>query len=251
MYYYSKNIERLIRFLKYLIPLSFKSNHKYQNKNQITTTDTVMYLLKKKNFNPEFIIDVGCGYGEWTKKSLKYFKSSNYLLFDGDSSNQERLKKFTNKKSNLFYKICILSDKIKNIKFYNSGYGSSIYKENNNTSLNVSNAVSTTLFNELLNIKIMQKNNLIKLDVQGSEIDILKGLGNKMKLFEVIILEVSTVEYNKNAPLFFDVHSFMNNNNYKLYDICDSKRLGNDNSFLIQFDAVFVNSNSNLWNHKY
>ena len=251
MYYYSKNIERLIRFFKYLIPLSFKSNHKYQNKNQITTTDTVMYLLKKKGFNPVFIIDIGCAHGEWTRKTLKYFKTANYLLFDGDLSNEDRLKKFINKNSNISYKICILSDKIKNIKFYNNGYGSSIYEEKNNDSLNILNTVSTTLSNQLSNIKITQNNNLIKLDVQGSEIDILKGLGDKIKLFEVVILEVSVVEYNKNAPLFFDVHSFMNNNNYKLYDICDSKRLGDDNSFLIQFDAVFVKTSSNIWNNKY
>jgi hypothetical protein len=59
---------------------------------------------------------------------------------------------------------------------------------------------------------------MIKLDVQGSEIDILKGLGNEINLFEVIILETSVKEYNKGSPLFLDVINFMNEKNYSFYD---------------------------------
>ena len=249
MYYYSKNIERISRFFRSLIPISFKSNHKFQNKNQITTTDTILYLLKKKNYNPNFVIDVGCGYGEWTKKSLKYFKSSNYLLFDGDEKNEDKLKHLSSKYKNIKYMICILSNKIKTVKYYKNGYGSSVYVEKNNLGHDIISSETTTLFDQLPLSDLYNQNNLIKLDVQGYEIDILNGLKEKINLFNVIILEVSVVEYNKNAPLFYEVHTFMDKNNYKLYDLCDFKRLGKENSFLIQFDAIFIKSDSVLWNN--
>ena len=91
-------------------------------------------------------------------------------------------------------------------------------------------------------------NNLIKLDTQGSELIILNGLNEFIKSFEIIILETSIHEYNKDAPLFNEVINYMKDKQYRLYDIFDMKRLGKENSFLLQFDCVFVRNDSNLLN---
>ena len=102
------------------------------------------------------------------------------------------------------------------------------------------------MLSELSKLNFHSSNNIIKLDVQGSEIDILKGLGKKISFFEIIILETSVKEYNKGSPLFIDVINYMNKLNYIFYDIYDLKRLGNYGSFLVQFDAIFVKKNSSL-----
>ena len=78
------------------------------------------------------------------------------------------------------------------------------------------------------------------------EIAYLGLLEEYINKFEVIILETSIHKYNKDAPLFDEVLSYMKDKNYKLFDIFDMKRLGNDNSFLLQFDCVFVKNNSKL-----
>ena len=71
--------------------------------------------------------------------------------------------------------------------------------------------------------KISSKNNLLKLDVQGSELDILKGLGNKIDTFEAIILETSVRRYNQSSPLFIKIINFMYKKNFIFYDLCDLK----------------------------
>ena len=38
----------------------------------------------------------------------------------------------------------------------------------------------------------------------------------------------------------------MREKNYVLYDLFDFKRLGNQNSYLLQFDCIFVRQNSDL-----
>ena len=64
----NKFLERVIRFCRYLMSEKYKLYHKYQNKNQITNTNFILNSLKTKGYIPKYVVDVGCGYGEWTKK---------------------------------------------------------------------------------------------------------------------------------------------------------------------------------------
>ncbi len=245
-----KYIERIIRYTKKLIPNKYKGHHKYQNKNQITNTEIVLSLLKNE-INFSNIVDVGCGHGEWYLKSKKIFPDSNYILFDANIENKNKLEQLSKKNTNFFFFICVLSDKIKNVKFFRMGYGSSLYEENTNHPRLVENLKSSTLSLELEKFNLENDNNLIKLDVQGSELDIINGLGNKLNYFKVIIMEVSVRQYNSGSPLFSDVVSFMDKRNYTLYDICDNKRLGEYNSKLIQLDCVFVKKNTSFLNFNF
>ena len=107
---YLKFISRLIRFFKSLLTNTQLSNHKFQNKNQVTNANIILNLLKNKNFSPNYIVDVGCGYGEWTKKLLNIFPKSDFYLFDADKNNFEKLDILKKKNKNINYKICLLTD---------------------------------------------------------------------------------------------------------------------------------------------
>ncbi len=131
------------------------------------------------------------------------------------------------------------------------GYGSSIFEEQTTHNRNIEEISSTTLSQELPDELKKQNNNLIKLDVQGSELKVLEGLKDTINSFEVIILEVSIHNYNKDSPLFDKVMNYMIKKNYRLYDLFDLKRLGNNKSFLVQFDCVFVRNNSELFKVKF
>ena len=248
---YLKFISRLIRFFKSLLTYNQLSNHKFQNKNQVTNANIVLNLLKNKNFYPNYIVDVGCGYGEWTKKLLNIFPKSDFYLFDADKNNIEKLDILKKKNKNINYKICLLTDDNKTYNFYNMGYGSSIFEEQTSHNRNVEKITSFTLDQELPDELKRQTNNLIKLDVQGSELKVLEGLKETINAFEVIILEVSIHNYNKDSPLFDKVMNYMNEKDYRLYDLFDLKRLGNNESFLVQFDCVFVRKNSELFKVKF
>ncbi len=248
---YLKFISRLIRFLKSLLTKTQLSNHKFQNKNQVTNANIILNLLKNKNFLPNYIVDVGCGYGEWTKKLLNIFPMSNFYLYDADKNNFEKLDLLKENNKNVHFKICLLSDDNRPYKFYNMGYGSSIFEEQTTHNRDIEEISSTTLNQELPDELKNQNNNLIKLDVQGSELKVLEGLKDTINSFEVIILEVSIHNYNKDSPLFDKVMNYMVEKNYRLYDLFDLKRLGNNNSFLVQFDCVFVRNNSELFKVKF
>ena len=131
------------------------------------------------------------------------------------------------------------------------GYGSSIFEEQTSHKREIKEIISTTLHQELpINFKT-QSNNLIKLDFQGAELKVLDGLIELINFFEVIILEVSLHNYNKGSPLFNDVMTYMNNKGFRLYDLFDLERLGDNESFLIHFDCIFVRNNSNFLKVKF
>ena len=246
MYQINKFLERVTRFCRYFMSDNHKLHHKYQNKNQITNTSLILKSLYSKGFNPKFIIDVGCGYGEWTQKTIKYFDKSFYYLFDANEDNEKKLSLLASQNKNIKFNICLLTDDNENYEFFKMGYGSSIFKENTSNKREIKKLKSKKL-SELLPDEIKTThNNLIKLDTQGSELIILNGLNEFIKSFEIIILETSIHEYNKDAPLFNEVINYMKNKQYRLYDIFDMKRLGKENSFLLQFDCVFVRNDSNL-----
>tara|TARA_Y200000002_G_scaffold281985_1_gene236047 strand:- start:431 stop:1189 length:759 start_codon:yes stop_codon:yes gene_type:complete len=247
----NKFLERLVRFCRYLMSDKYKLYHKYQNKNQITDTNFILNSLKTKDYIPKYVVDVGCGYGEWTKKMMKYYKNSNYLLFDADETNKEKLDKLIKINNNISYQITLLSDDDKDYQFYKMGYGSSIYEEQTTHKREIKNIKSKKLINLLPKELENSDNNMIKLDVQGSELRILNGLEKLLNKFEVIILETSIHQYNKDAPLFNEILDFMSKKEYKLYDLFDFKRLGNYESFLLQFDCVFVRKDSNLLKVKF
>ena len=131
------------------------------------------------------------------------------------------------------------------------GYGSSVYNELSQHKRRIKIIKSTTLKKEINEYNILSKNNLLKMDVQGSELDILKGLKEKINIFEAIILETSVRRLNKSSPLFIRIINFMYKNNFIFFDLCDLKRLDGKNSTLIQLDALFIRKNSKLLNKNY
>ena len=246
-----KILIKFILFLRNLLPLNSINNHKYLNKNQVTNLIVIMNSLKNRGFYPSNIFDIGCFQGLWSKQILGVFSKSNFFLFDADSQNEKSLKKLKNNHSNLHYKIKLLSDDIKEYKFFKMQSGSSIYEEQTDYPRDIVYINSSTLSLEINDEIQKSQNNLIKIDSQGSEIKILKGLGQFINLFEVIILEVSLHQYNKDAPLFNEMNEFMISKDFRLYDIFDLKRLGNNKSFLVQFDCVFIRKDSDLLNVKF
>ena len=85
--------------------------------------------------------------------------------------------------------------------------------------------------------KQLENVNFIKLDVQGAEIDVLRGAENTLKNVRFILLEASIVQYNQGSPLIDEVVSYMSSIGSKIFDIIDYHY---QKERLIQIDVLFV-----------
>ena len=60
---------------------------------------------------------------------------------------------------------------------------------------------------------------LLKIDVEGAELDVLAGAAETLKDSEYVLLEVSLFEFFKGAPLIAAVVEYMNRQGFVIYDV--------------------------------
>jgi FkbM family methyltransferase len=85
----------------------------------------------------------------------------------------------------------------------------------------------------------------LKLDVQGYELEVLKGAETLLRTCQAVLLEVSLIEINKGAPLFCEVISFMAARGFEVCDFLGIHRRPLDEA-TNQIDVLFVRRDSQL-----
>ena len=192
-------------------------------------------LLKKK-IKIQIVYDIGAYKGGWSKFLNKTsLKGREFYLFEANPKNEKYLKEL-----NFKYFIKVLSDKVKEIKFYSiSGTGDSYYSEQTRfykKKLKPKKKVTDTLDNIVKKEKL-PKPNFVKIDTQGSEIDILKGGKKTISNCSVVYLECPIINYNLGAPNLDEYIKYLNSVDFVPYDICE---VHYSDKVLIQVDILFI-----------
>jgi len=185
------------------------------------------YLIKlrdKYGFTPLVIWDVGACVLYWTTMAKRVWPNSEYVLFEAMEESEEL---FT--ETNHRYCIGVFSDvDDKEVKFYKNVTfpgGNSYYMENPQHS-SVANALFANPSNQFVRKTItldtaQAKNNLpmpdlIKIDVQGCEVDILKGATNVLRHVKHLVVELQHIQYNIGAQLCDTSVPFIESLGFKL-----------------------------------
>ncbi len=114
--------------------------------------------------------------------------------------------------------------------------------------LNERRAIPTVTLDDLLAEHDLPGPILLKLDVEGHELHVLRGaLKQCLPLTEMIIAEVGTWHDGQTIgrPTIMDIFRFMEDHGFMFYEIIEPAYRGIDGA-LYMFDAVFVRSDSDL-----
>ena len=201
--------------------------------------------LKKitKYFYPNRILDIGANVGQFHTLAKQTFLDAYIFSIEASLACEESLKQITNN-----YYIGMLTKDNSEYNFYSrkndpTCTGNSIYKE-------------LTQFYSDDQLDIIKKKgiklddlfeeesefDLIKIDTQGSELDIISGGSKLCSKAKGILLEVSLTQYNENAPLYNEVISYMENINFKKTEILDEAH----NHGSHQQDILFINTKTQI-----
>ena len=181
------------------------------------------------------ILEIGALHVENSKEPfyqlLEYFPSSEIIGFEIE---KELCDKMNSKASKgIKYYSCALGEKNEKKRLYNTKNPmcTSLYKPNEKlirlyNNLDVAYLKNETEVETIALDTFIKKNNideidLIKIDVQGAELDIFKGGKNTLQNVLKIICEVEFISIYENQPLFGDVSNFLTK-----YDFMFNKFLG-------------------------
>jgi FkbM family methyltransferase len=84
-----------------------------------------------------------------------------------------------------------------------------------------------------------EKVHLIKIDVQGFELEVLKGSIDTLKHTSIILVEMQNHTIYSGAPKYFEIDCFLREHNFTLYNMIPSIRKNNK---LYEWDAIYVSS---------
>jgi FkbM family methyltransferase len=203
---------------------------------------SILKHISSLKFVPKTIIDIGVAYG--TPGLYGAFDNVHYHLIEPLKEYKDVIKKLKEKYP-LSYSIAAAGEKEGTITLnvHPDLSGSSILAESEGKHVDGEPRIVrlTTLDTEVLE-NDLKGPFIIKIDVQGFELEVLKGGTSLLDNTEVIILEVSLFQFYKNSPTFEETIRYMNSIGFSVYDIFSGIYRPLDNS-LAQVDIVFVKTN--------
>ena len=202
--------------------------------NKPIEVNTNLYgRLKENGIQFNNIIDVGCYKGSWTSKVKLIYPDANYYLIDPNNIYEEKIKTL-----GIFYQEVVGQQEDKREFNFSENEleetGNSLYEENSNIQFNK----KTVMVKPLKDIVPDQIYDLIKMDVQGAELEIMEGSLELFQKTKFVQLECPIHHNNKGAPKFEHYINYMANSNFKVFDI-DTIFF---NTKLMVLDFLFVNT---------
>ena len=199
-------------------PLPVENRLRDLNSQRLLPQAHVDYLqrLAALGLNPEVIYDVGACVLHWTNEARMIWPNAKFYLFEAMNSCE-----FLYREGGYEYHMGLLSDVDgRELDFYQNEEhpgGNSYYRENievNSQAHNYFNEqhrrrLTSRSLDSVVTEKGFMRPSLLKMDVQGAELDILKGAGYVLDTVTDVILELQVVEYNKGAPLRDQVIAYM------------------------------------------
>jgi FkbM family methyltransferase len=209
------------------------------------------YNLLKKYYTPKTCLDVGAHRGDWSSNIKNIFPNSYIICMDANWYVDQI------PGSNITFIETLYKEDDVDIKFYRSnhnrstGAGDSVYKENtfvyNDDNLIVETR-KTKKISTLLKTINSPKIDVLKLDVQATEIEIMDGMDEFINDVDFIQIECSLSNYNLGGCTIEDVILYLKNKNFEVFEITESVR--NIDGFMTHIDLIFQNKKNKIIDKK-
>lgn len=212
-------------------------------KPELASLDGVLEQVKNTGFAPATVIDVGAAMGSFTRVCHRFFPHAKYLLIEPLKEYLPSLAKVVETIPNASYEMAAASATSDPVilNVHEDLVGSSLYRESEEgTGVNgVPLEVPAVTLDRLVEQTQAQPPFLIKVDVQGAELDVLAGAQTTLRHAELVLLEVSFFQFFEGAPLFCEVLAHMKSQGFVPYDLLGLQYRPIDGA-LSQVDVVFV-----------
>lgn len=221
--------------------------------NPIKLEDNVYEIEKRLLGNPKspVIFDVGAWIGKTVNAHLDVFSDAQIHAFEPFPSSFEQLDKAFAENDKVHVQKVAISNSIgtanfhsNNIETTNSLLASELTETADDFFRDTKETITvpTTTLDEYCSQNSIDSIDLLKLDIQGGELDALKGAKRLLqsKSISLIYCEVEFIEHYKDNPLYHDVASFLETYGYSFYNFYGA--VTDEHGELSWADALFYSS---------
>ena len=197
---------------------------------------------KTRGMNPVVIYDIGANDGSWTRDMKQKFPTSRYEQFEANSQH-----------SRPGVHTVLLGDTEKEVTFYKAtgsnvgtNTGASIYcevSEHYTPGKYTTEVLQMVPLDTYVSRHSLPLPDMLKLDVQGAELDVLRGAETLLQTTKYVLMEVSLHRWNKDAPMIEEVITYMAQHEFDLIDIVDTHLV---QGYLFQIDVIFAHRSTGL-----
>lgn len=212
---------------------------------EVPDAENTLLRMKRLGFDPAVTIDVGAYVGDWTRSFKRIFPESAILMIEPQAAKATVLSKVKSELPNVDLHMVLLGAREEeSVGFCESETASSVLQESANRHPPTANMSMTTL--DAITAKTpFARPNFIKVDVQGYELEVLRGGERTLESAEAVLIELNLLQLHEGAPLFHESAEFMGNHGFQVYDICSLIRRPYDGA-VWQSDVMFIRSSSPL-----
>jgi FkbM family methyltransferase len=198
--------------------------------------------LKGQGFAPATVFDVGVGFGTFGLYQL--FPGAFYHLIEPTPESQPHLQRIARSLRCQIHPLA-LGDRDGEAKFEIRAdiQGSTLLEEVGERDFLRFETVPMQRFDTLF--PHVEGPALAKIDVQGAEMMVLRGMTGRLAELDAVIVETSTIATVKGGAEVADVVSFMREHGFVVADVLGLKRRPLDDA-TAQLDLLFVPEDSNL-----
>ena len=193
--------------------------------------------LAGNGFQPDVIYDIGASTGEWARMAAKIWPRAKIYGFEPNAADQPALEQTTRGLPNFTFHRCFLGSKQKTVTFQSAGVGTSVLAPHNESA--ATEQAPMMVLDRLIADGTLPAPDLMKLDVQGYELEVLNGAAEALKHSQAVLLEVSFLNFYSGWPLADEVIEFMKKEGFAWYDILGCLRRPMDDA-LGFMDLLFV-----------
>lgn len=210
----------------------------------VPSFERTLRMMRAEGFAPRSAIDVGAYHGEWTNAFKRVFPAARVLMVEPQQSEASVLRAVADGYGDVDVRMVLVGPEERQaVPFMLGGTSSTVLGAGENGQA-VTPLAMTTLDKVVTDVE-MEQVDILKLDVQGYELEVLRGGVGCLSVAEVVMLEVSLIGIIPDAPLFSEVVRFMDEKGFQVFDVT-SYIWHPRRRITFQMDVLFVRKGSSL-----
>jgi FkbM family methyltransferase len=229
--------------VKRAINILLKSiNHVVVHRDHVGSVDRFVSAVHRAGLSPKTVIDVGVAFG--TPWLYEGFKGAKLHLVDPTRESLPHMQEISRRIGAEIHNIA-LGEKsgAMEIALRKTIVHATLMKDVTGPEVTSRYAVPIVRFDELF--PTVESPAFCKIDVEGAEMMVLRGMGEQIHSLDGIVVETSMIPLYEGGADFSELIQFMASNGFAFYDFAGVNRRPFDGA-LHQIDAFFVPNKSPL-----